>query len=88
VDTSADEVGALAVATPTGAEARTADGLAVLDAPAKSLSGCGPDELWRGWLQMAVDQYRPGAVTGPGVVLSPHAAHSGPHTRHRQPTVF
>jgi transposase len=47
-----------AVAMPTGAKAWTADGLAVLDAQAKGLSDCGPDELWRGMLQMAVAQYR------------------------------
>ncbi|QJX00070.1 IS110 family RNA-guided transposase [Frigoriglobus tundricola] len=47
-----------AVAMPTGAKAWTADGLDVLDAQAKELSGCGPDELWRGMLRMAVDQYR------------------------------
>jgi transposase len=47
-----------AVAMPTGAKAWTADGLDVLDDQAKDLSACGTDELWRGMLQMAVDQYR------------------------------
>jgi transposase len=47
-----------AVAMPTGAKAWTADGLEVLDAQAKELSDCGPDELWRGMLRMAVAQYR------------------------------
>jgi transposase len=47
-----------AIAMPSGAKAWTADGLEVLDAQAKDLSECGPDELWRGILQMAVDQYR------------------------------
>ena len=47
-----------AVAMPTGAKAWTADGLDVLDAQARELAECGTDELWRGMLQMAVDQYR------------------------------
>jgi transposase len=47
-----------AVAMPTGAKAWTADGLAVIEAQAKGLADCGPDELWRGMLGMAVAQYR------------------------------
>jgi transposase len=47
-----------AVAMPSGAKAWTADGLDVLDDQAKELAECGPDELWRGMLRMAVDQYR------------------------------
>jgi transposase len=47
-----------AVAMPSGAKAWTTAGLEVLDAQAKDLSACSPNELWRGMLQMAVDQYR------------------------------
>ena len=47
-----------AVAMPSGPKAWTADGLDVLDDPAKDLSECGPEELWRGMLRMSVDQYR------------------------------
>jgi transposase len=47
-----------AVAMPTGAKAWTADGLEVLDGQARELAACGPDELWRGMLQIAVAQYR------------------------------
>jgi transposase len=47
-----------AVAMPTGAKAWTAAGLEVLGAQAKELSACGSDELWRGMLRMALDQYR------------------------------
>lgn len=47
-----------AVAMPAGAKAWTADGLDVLDAEARELSDCGPDELWRGMLGIAVAQYR------------------------------
>lgn len=47
-----------AVAMPSGAKAWTADGLAVLDAQAKDLADCAPDELWRGMLRIALAQYR------------------------------
>lgn len=47
-----------AVAMPAGAKAWTADGLEVLAARAQELAACGPAELWRGVLRMAVAQYR------------------------------
>lgn len=47
-----------AVAMPAGAKTWTADGLDVLGAEARELAGCGPDELWRGMLGIAVHQYR------------------------------
>jgi transposase len=44
--------------TPCGARAWTVAGLAGIEAQAKALSECGPDELWRGVLGMAVAEYR------------------------------
>src|SRR5207237_5521443 len=43
---------------PRGAKAWTATGLDGLALQAKSLADCGPDELWRGLLQLALAEYR------------------------------
>ncbi|HEY1189562.1 MAG TPA: IS110 family transposase [Gemmata sp.] len=47
-----------AIAMPAGAKAWAADGLDVLEEQARELADCGPDELWRGMLGIAVAQYR------------------------------
>jgi transposase len=41
-----------------GAAAWAADGLAEFDAQAKPLAECGPDELWRGLVHLALSEYR------------------------------
>ena len=43
---------------PRGARAWTAAGLAGIDARSKPLAGCGPDEVWKGLLHLAVARYR------------------------------
>jgi transposase len=43
---------------PRGAKAWTETGLAGIALQAKSLSECGPDELWRGLLELALTEYR------------------------------
>jgi transposase len=43
---------------PRGAKAWTATGLAGIATHAKSLAECGPDELWRGLLELALTEYR------------------------------
>ena len=43
---------------PRGARAWTATGLAGIAAEAKALAECGPDELWRGLLELALTEYR------------------------------
>ena len=44
--------------TPRGHRAWTAAGLAGIAEQAKALADCGPEELWRGMLQLAVEEYR------------------------------
>jgi transposase len=44
--------------TPRGHRAWTATGLAGIVQQAKALAECRPEELWRGVLQLAVDEYR------------------------------
>ena len=43
---------------PRGAEAWSATGLAGIATQAKPLGECGPDELWRGLLELALTEYR------------------------------
>jgi transposase len=43
---------------PRGARAWTETGLAGIATQAKSLAECGPDELWRGLLELALTEYR------------------------------
>jgi transposase len=43
---------------PRGAKAWTATGLAGIATQAKALTECGPDELWRGLLELALTEYR------------------------------
>jgi len=43
---------------PRGAKAWTATGLAGITTQAKALTECGPDELWRGLLELALTEYR------------------------------
>ncbi len=43
---------------PRGAKAWTETGLAGIATQAKSLAECGPDELWRGLLDLALTEYR------------------------------
>src|SRR5256714_6899320 len=43
---------------PRGARAWTATGLAGIAMQAKALTECGPDELWRGLLELALTEYR------------------------------
>ena len=43
---------------PRGAQAWSATGLAGIAAQAKPLAECGPDELWRGLLALALTEYR------------------------------
>jgi transposase len=43
---------------PRGAKAWSAAGLAGIAAQAKTLGDCGPDELWRGLLELALVEYR------------------------------
>jgi transposase len=43
---------------PRGAKAWTATGLAGIATQAKALAECGPDELWRGLLELALTEYR------------------------------
>jgi len=43
---------------PRGARAWTATGLAGIATQAKALAECGPDELWRGLLALALTEYR------------------------------
>jgi transposase len=43
---------------PRGAKAWSATGLAGIALQAKTLADCGPDELWRGLLQLALIEYR------------------------------
>jgi transposase len=43
---------------PRGARAWTVTGLAGIATQAKSLAECGPDELWRGLLELALTEYR------------------------------
>jgi len=43
---------------PRGAKAWSATGLAGIAAQAKALADCGPDELWRGLLDLALTEYR------------------------------
>jgi transposase len=43
---------------PRGAKAWTAVGLAGIATQAKPLGACGPDELWRGLLELALIEYR------------------------------
>jgi transposase len=43
---------------PRGARAWTATGVKGIEAQAKVLAECGPDELWRGMLHLAVAEYR------------------------------
>jgi transposase len=43
---------------PRGAKAWSATGLAGMALQAKSLAECGPDELWRGLLELALVEYR------------------------------
>jgi transposase len=43
---------------PRGAKAWTEVGLAGIATQAKSLGACGPDELWRGLLELALTEYR------------------------------
>lgn len=43
---------------PRGAKAWTETGLAGIATQAKSLADCGPDELWRGLLELALTEYR------------------------------
>src|SRR3954469_5682423 len=47
--------------TPRGARAWTATGLAGIEHQAKPLTDCGPAELWRGMLHLAVAEYRAAA---------------------------
>src|SRR3954469_3643526 len=44
--------------TPRGARAWTAAGLEGIEAHARTLADCGPAELWRGMLDLAVAEYR------------------------------
>jgi transposase len=44
--------------TPRGAAAWSATGLAGIEHPARPLAECGPAELWRGLLHLAVAEYR------------------------------
>jgi len=44
--------------TPCGARAWTVAGLAGIELQSKPLDVCGPDELWRGMLQLVVAEYR------------------------------
>jgi len=44
--------------SPRGHRAWTATGLAGLDLQARPLADCGPDELWRGMLHLALADYR------------------------------
>jgi transposase len=46
------------IAAPVGARAWTAAGLAGFAQHAKPLADCGPDELWRGLLELALTEYR------------------------------
>lgn len=46
---------------PRGHRAWTAVGLAGIEQQAKSLADCGPGELWRGMLELAVAEYRAAA---------------------------
>ncbi len=46
------------LAAPRGAQAWTTLGLAGLALQAKPLADCGPDELWRGLLGLALQEYR------------------------------
>jgi transposase len=48
--------------TPRGAAAWSAAGLAAIGAEGKPLADCGPDELWRGMLDLAVAEYRAAAA--------------------------
>jgi transposase len=43
---------------PRGAKAWSQTGLAGIATQAKSLGACGPDELWRGLLELALTEYR------------------------------
>jgi transposase len=43
---------------PRGAKAWTVTGLAGIATQAKALAECGPDELWRGLLELALTEYR------------------------------
>jgi transposase len=43
---------------PRGAKAWTETGLAGIALQAKPLAACGPDELWRGLLELALTEYR------------------------------
>jgi len=43
---------------PRGARAWSATGLAGIALQAKALADCGPDELWRGLLELALTEYR------------------------------
>src|SRR6516164_7690904 len=43
---------------PRGAKAWAAAGLAGIALQAKALADCGPDELWRGLLELALTEYR------------------------------
>jgi transposase len=43
---------------PRGARAWTVTGLAGIATQAKALAECGPDELWRGLLELALTEYR------------------------------
>jgi transposase len=43
---------------PRGAKAWSSTGLAGISLQAKSLAKCGPDELWRGLLELALSEYR------------------------------
>jgi transposase len=43
---------------PRGAKAWSATGLAGIALQAKALADCGPDELWRGLLELALTEYR------------------------------
>jgi transposase len=43
---------------PRGARAWSATGLAGMALQAKALAACGPDELWRGLLELALTEYR------------------------------
>ena len=47
---------------PRGARAWTATGLAGIAQFARPLAGCGPDELWRGALELALTAYRQAEV--------------------------
>ena len=46
------------LATPRGHRAWTAAGLEGIEAQARPLADCGPDELWRGMLHLALAEYR------------------------------